>query len=85
MFVRFVHLEVKPDRWDEARYISFTVQRIERGRYASRRRHLWDRQTGRYRAEGMMFHMPGEWELRLQLVGKDGAGAKGLTHDIAVE
>ena len=35
---------------------------------------------GRYRAEGLMFHMPGRWELRFDV---DGArGRERLSHDI---
>ena len=42
-------------------------------------------EPGRFRAEGMLFHMPGEWELQLRLANDTGTGTQGLTYDIAVE
>jgi hypothetical protein len=32
-----------------------------------------------------MFHMPGRWELRLQLMDEDSANTEDLVHDITVE
>ena len=42
-------------------------------------------EPGRFRAEGMMFHMPGEWELQLQLSRKGNARTEGLMYSIVVE
>lgn len=42
-------------------------------------------EPGRYRAEGMMFHMPGAWRLVLQLVEKGGVQTEDLTYDIRIE
>jgi hypothetical protein len=33
---------------------------------------LLDLGAGRWRAEGLMFHMAGRWELRFDVVGTDG-------------
>ena len=38
---------------------------------------------GNYLAEGLMFHMPGQWRLIFEL--GDGAGAKRLTHELEVD
>ena len=38
---------------------------------------------GLYRAEGMMFHMPGTWQLSFEQ--RSAAGATRLTSDIVVE
>jgi hypothetical protein len=41
------------------------------------------RGEGRYRAEGLMFHMPGRWRLTVELRG--GAGVERLSDDVTVE
>ncbi|MGH8708944.1 MAG: FixH family protein [Burkholderiales bacterium] len=38
---------------------------------------------GRYRAEGLLFHMPGRWEFRFELRG--GGGTERLSHAVRVE
>ncbi|MBX9946351.1 MAG: hypothetical protein K2Y40_19910 [Reyranella sp.] len=38
---------------------------------------------GRYRAEGLVFHMPGRWELSIDV--RDGEETERLTHDFIVK
>lgn len=38
---------------------------------------------GRYRAEGLLFHMPGRWEYRFELRG--GGGTERFAHAVRVE
>jgi YtkA-like len=40
---------------------------------------------GRYRAEGLMFHMPGRWELVFELRGSDGSMPLRLAQSLQVE
>ena len=39
--------------------------------------------NGRYRVEGMLFHMPGEWELAFDV--RSGEEIERLTHDIVLK
>ena len=38
---------------------------------------------GRYRAEGLMFHMPGDWQLLFEI--RAGGTTERVTHDLRVE
>ena len=40
---------------------------------------------GRYRAEGLLFHMPGSWRLRFDLDGGTGAAPRQLSKALAIE
>ena len=37
---------------------------------------------GRYRAEGLLFHMPGAWEIRFELATPVGSERASLRHDV---
>ena len=41
--------------------------------------------AGRWRAEGLMFHMPGKWELVFELRGKGGSERLSAFHDLSAE
>ena len=41
--------------------------------------------AGAYRAEGLMFHMPGVWRLSFDVDGGAGTAAHRLTHDLPLE
>jgi hypothetical protein len=43
------------------------------------------RGSGRYRAEGLMFHMPGRWELVFELRGDGGSAPLRLAQTLQVE
>lgn len=40
---------------------------------------------GRYRAEGLLFHMPGDWRLRFELDAGAGAAPRQLSKVLAIE
>jgi hypothetical protein len=43
------------------------------------------RGAGAYRAEGLMFHMPGVWRLSFDVDGGEGTAAYRLTHELLLE
>lgn len=68
---------------DPAELVAVDAQMPEHRHTMNYRPRITDGRDGRYRAEGLVFHMPGRWELTF--VVRAGEESERLTHDIILK
>ncbi len=68
---------------DPAELVAIDAQMPEHRHAMNYRASIVAGQNGRYRAEGLVFHMPGRWELSFDV--RAGEETERLTHDIILK